>query len=77
MGWFAVPNTVLLAILQVGVVVGGVLAAASDRWWESGNVVTPLATVFLMEFGWLGLALPAGGWCWHCGSGAARMRRTG
>jgi hypothetical protein len=22
-------------------------------------VVTPLATVFLMEFGWLGLALPA------------------
>jgi hypothetical protein len=60
MSWFTVPNAVLLAILQIGVIVGGVLsAAASRRLWESAEVVTPLATVFLMDFGLLALALPA------------------
>jgi len=56
---FTTQNAVRLALMQVGVIVGGILAAgigyhAMD---EMGSTV-PVSTVFLVHFGFWLLALP-------------------
>jgi hypothetical protein len=57
---FTVRNTVLVALMQVGVIVAGVLAAGvSHKWWTTfGARVLPPVTIWLMNYGVITLILP-------------------
>src|SRR5262249_15489782 len=57
--YFTVRNTVILALVQVGVIVAGVLAARACQKW-SATLAFPVRrpTALLAEYGFLALALP-------------------
>jgi len=56
---FTITNTVLIAIMQVGVIVAGVLAAgASQKWWMTNEAPTPYLTTLLLRHGVLALTIP-------------------
>ncbi|HUA66270.1 MAG TPA: hypothetical protein VME24_10505 [Alphaproteobacteria bacterium] len=55
----SIRNTVVVAILQVGVVVAAVLAAGiCHRVWMSGNLPVPRLIALLCHFGFAGLLIP-------------------
>ncbi len=58
---FTIRNAVLVALMQIGVIVAGVLAAAVDnKWWTSmGALALPPPTSILMNYGVAALAMPA------------------
>ena len=58
---FTTPNAIKVALMQVGVIVGGILAAGIGYHAvnEMGGTV-PVSTVFLVQFGFWLLALPLG-----------------
>ena len=60
MNFFTVRNTVILALVQIGVIALGVLAAgASWKWMDQFNMCGPLRELqFICDFGWIALALP-------------------
>ena len=59
MEYFTTRNTVILALVQVGVVVLGVLAAgASCKWSTTFNMRLPSSTILVAEYGFLALVLP-------------------
>jgi len=60
-GWtyFTTRNTVILALVQVGVIVLGVLAAgAAHKWYTTFNMRLPSSTILVAEYGFLALVLP-------------------
>ena len=57
--YFTVRNTVILALVQVGVIVAGVLAAgACQKWCATLAFPVRRPTALLAEYGFLALALP-------------------
>jgi hypothetical protein len=54
-------NLVIVALLQVGVIVGGVLAAVTSRRWHAvlGHLPPSQAAAFLADYGFLLLVVPA------------------
>jgi hypothetical protein len=59
MNYFTIRNTVILALVQVGVVVAGVLAAgAAYKWYATFNLKPPSLTALLADYGLLALVLP-------------------
>jgi hypothetical protein len=59
MDYFTVRNTVILALVQVGVITTGVLAAGATRkWYTSFRMSLPQTTIWLAEYGWLAMVLP-------------------
>jgi hypothetical protein len=59
MEYFTTRNTVIAALVQVGVIVGGVLAAGACIKWYSTFGLTPFrSTTLLAEYGLLALVLP-------------------
>ena len=59
MDYFTTRNTVIVALVQVGVVVAGVLTAgACLKWFATFGLTPPPATTLLAEYGFLALALP-------------------
>jgi len=57
---FTVRNAVLIALMQIGVIVTGVLAAGvCNKWWTStGAIGLPLPTLFLINYGVVALSIP-------------------
>lgn len=56
---FSVRNAVLVAIMQVGVIVAGILAAGLVfKAWTSMNAPLPLPAAMLVNYGVLGFAIP-------------------
>ena len=54
-----VRNIVLVALMQVGVIVGGVLGAGvSHKWWTSFGIALPPSTLLLMNYGVIALVMP-------------------
>jgi hypothetical protein len=61
MGYFTARNTVILALLQVGVITAGVLAARVNLKWQSTLRLSQSSlTILLADFGWLAMILPVG-----------------
>jgi hypothetical protein len=59
MEYFTKRNTAILALVQGGVLVAGVLAACVDhKWYTVANVRPPTPTALLAEYGFLALVLP-------------------
>lgn len=59
MHMFTTPNAIKIALMQVGVIVAGILAAGIGyRAASDLERVVPVSTVFLVHFGFLLLALP-------------------
>jgi hypothetical protein len=59
MEFFTKRNMVILALVQVGVVVLGSLAAgASHKWYTTFNMKLPSGTELLADYGFFGLAVP-------------------
>jgi hypothetical protein len=59
MDYFTTRNTVILALVQVGVIVLGVLGAgAAHKWSTTFNIRLPSSTIFVAEYGFLALVLP-------------------
>jgi hypothetical protein len=57
--YFTVRNTVILALVQVGVIVAGVLGAgAAHKWYAPMGVRVPALTTFVADYGFLALGLP-------------------
>jgi hypothetical protein len=57
--YFTLRNTVILALVQVGTVVAGVLAAgAAHKWYTTAGVRPPRSTTLVAEQGHLALSLP-------------------
>jgi hypothetical protein len=58
---FTMRNAIKVALMQVGVIVAGILAASVGYHAASGRVgFAPASTAFLVQFGFLLLALPLG-----------------
>lgn len=57
---FTIRNAVLIALMQIGVIVAGVLAAGvCNKWWASmGGGGLPLPMLILMNYGVIALAIP-------------------
>jgi hypothetical protein len=74
MDYFTTRNTVILALVQVGVIVFGVLTAGAAVKWYTTLIFLrpPTATICLAEYGALALVLPVG-WL----TAALRMKRRG
>src|SRR5262245_37216759 len=54
-----VRNVVLIAVMQVGVVVMGVLAAGvSQRWWAINGTPIPVVTILVQQYGMLAFTIP-------------------
>ena len=60
MDYFMTRNAVILALVQVGVIVFGVLTAGAAAKWHTTQTFlrVPPATTFLAEYGFVALALP-------------------
>ena len=60
MNYFTTRNTVILGLVQVGIIVLGVLAAGTVcKWHTTFNMTRPLAaTIYFADYGFLVLALP-------------------
>ena len=59
MGFFTLRNTTIMALVQVGLIVAGVLAAgAAHKCYTSAGLRPPLPTAYLSEYGFLALGLP-------------------
>ena len=59
MGYFTVRNTTIMALVQVGILVAGVLGAgAVHKVYTSIGLLPPWSTAFLSERGYLALGLP-------------------
>jgi hypothetical protein len=57
--YFTTRNTVIVALVQVGVIVAGVLAAgACQRWYTGANLDPPAAVDVLADYGFVALVLP-------------------
>ncbi|HWG46515.1 MAG TPA: hypothetical protein VN688_27380 [Gemmataceae bacterium] len=57
--FFTVRNIVILALIQVGVIVAGVLGAgACHKWYTTFNLLPPLETRLVSEYGFVALLLP-------------------
>jgi len=69
---FSIRNTVILALMQIGVIVAGVLAAGlCHKLWAGGGGGLPLPTAILYDYGvwwfsipiaWFIMALVPHGW---------------
>ena len=58
MGYFTRRNTAILALIQIGIVVAGVLAAgAACKWWQQ-STHPPSSLEFVARYGWLALLVP-------------------
>ena len=56
---FSTKNAVLVAIMQIGVIVAGVLAAGLVfKAWTAMNAPLPLPAAILVNYGVLGFAIP-------------------
>ena len=61
MGFFTLRNTTIMALVQVGLIVAGVLAAgAAHKWYASADLPPPSSTALLSEYGFVALGLPLG-----------------
>ena len=60
MNFFTARNLVILALVQIGVVTAGVLAAGvSVKWMTEFHLCGPLRELeFICDFGWIALLLP-------------------
>ena len=68
----SIRNTVIVAILQVGVIVAGVLAAGvCHRVWVSSNLPLPPLVALLYNYGVAGLIIPL---AWVTGAATLHTR---
>jgi hypothetical protein len=68
----SIRNTVVVAIMQVGVIVAGVLAAGlCHRIWISHDWPSPPLVVLLYNYGIVGLLIPL---AWAAGAVALQIR---
>src|SRR5689334_10213544 len=57
--YFTIRNTAILALVQIGVIVAGVLGAgACHKWYTTFGLRTPAATALVCEYGFVALVLP-------------------
>ena len=56
---FSIRNTVIVALMQIGVIVAGVLAAGIwHKIWLSGGIKMPAPAALLYHYGEFGFAIP-------------------
>jgi hypothetical protein len=68
----SIRNTVVVAIMQVGVIVAGVLAAGvCHRVWTSRDWPLPALVGLLYHFGFMGLLIPL---AWAAGAAVLQTR---
>jgi hypothetical protein len=68
----SIRNTIVVALLQVGVIVAGVLAAGiCERVWISRNWPPPPMVALLYSYGVIGLLIPL---VWAAGAAALHAR---
>jgi undecaprenyl pyrophosphate phosphatase UppP len=59
MEYFTARNAVILALLQAGAIVAGVLGAgAAHKWYTQFNAIPPDATVRACSYGFVALLIP-------------------
>jgi hypothetical protein len=59
MGYFTLRNTTLLALVQIGVIVAGVLTSgAAYQLSKQADLAPPRSVVVVSEYGWLALLIP-------------------
>lgn len=55
----SIRNTVILALMQIGVIIAGVLAAGlCHKVWAGNEVLLPVPTIILYDYGILWFAIP-------------------